>query len=192
MKNLMNILWKKYLDLLNRKPLVAHAISTSLLMASADLLSQKVIEKKVNFDFNRNKNFWIVGALFLGPALSKWIRVISSSFSGTATVKVVKMLLADQLLFTPPILLGVVSSLGLLRGYSIPQLKQHLSDHYWTILFMNYKIWPLAQSINFFFMPLQFRVLYINFVALFWNVYVAYVTQSLSKIPLVTEVPIAD
>ncbi|KAA3673651.1 protein Mpv17 [Paragonimus westermani] len=171
MKNLVNMSWKKYLDLLNRKPLVAHAISTTSRFSK-------------------------------GPALSKWIRVINS-FSGTTTVKVVKMLLADQLLFTPPILLGVVSSLGLLRGQSIPQLKQHLSDRYWTILFMNYKIWPLAQSINFFFIPLQFRyvsvtlnpffrVLYINFVALFWNVYVAYVTQSLSKIPLITEVPITD
>ena len=32
------------------------------------------------------------------------------------------------------------------------------------------QVWPLAALINYKFVPLQFRVLFINFVAMFWSV----------------------
>lgn len=81
-------------------------------MASGDLISQKVFERKASVDWNRNKNFWIVGACFLvsfypqltisvlckGPALCKWNIFIDRFFTGRIRTKAAKMLIADQVI----------------------------------------------------------------------------------------------
>ncbi|CAL8074393.1 unnamed protein product [Calicophoron daubneyi] len=99
-------------------------------------------------------------------------------FVGPAKVKMLKMVLADQALFAPPALFIIISFLSVLKGQSVEQWKNQMSENYPTILATNYKLWPVAQLINFNFTPLRFRVLYINTVALFWNVYISYQTQA--------------
>jgi len=37
----------------------------------------------------------------------------------------------------------------------------------------NYKIWPLANLINFSVVPLKFRVLFANVISVFWNMYLS-------------------
>jgi hypothetical protein len=40
-----------------------------------------------------------------------------------------------------------------------------------------WRFWPLANSVNFWFVPLQFRVLYMNVLALLWSGYLTYVNS---------------
>lgn len=40
----------------------------------------------------------------------------------------------------------------------------------------NWKIWPAATMINFMYVPMQYRVLFANFIGLFWNIYLSYIT----------------
>jgi protein Mpv17 len=45
-------------------------------------------------------------------------------------------------------------------------------------------IWPAASSINFWFMPVHYQVLFANIVGLFWNIilsYIAYDEKPASK-----------
>ncbi|TGZ65868.1 hypothetical protein CRM22_005649 [Opisthorchis felineus] len=65
MRNPLIVAWYSYVNLLKRKPLIAHSLSTGVLMTSADALSQKLIEKKKRLDFYRNKNFLLVGSFYL-------------------------------------------------------------------------------------------------------------------------------
>ncbi|OON19758.1 hypothetical protein X801_04373, partial [Opisthorchis viverrini] len=65
-------------------------------MTSADALSQKLIEKNKQLDFYRNKNFLLVGTFYLGPCLSVWYRFIANFFTGHPTMKLVKLVCADQ------------------------------------------------------------------------------------------------
>lgn len=37
----------------------------------------------------------------------------------------------------------------------------------------NYKLWPLANAINFSLVPLKLRVLFANVVSVFWNMYLS-------------------
>ncbi|CAH8582077.1 unnamed protein product [Dicrocoelium dendriticum] len=183
MQRLLFLIWRPYLNLLKRRPLIAQAMSTGVLMAGGDALSQKLVEREPSFSLNRNKNFLLVGTFFLGPCLSVWNAFINMYFVGPPVKRVLKMVLADQLIFTPPVLLGILSLLGILRGQSTTQLKEYVVAHYGGILLTNYMVWPIAQSVNFSFVPLPYRVLYINFIALFWNIYLANVTQGPKGIP---------
>jgi len=60
----------------------------------------------------------------------------------------------------------------------IKEIKENLSQNYVDIVLTNWKIWPATQLINFYFVPFQHRILVVNFVALFWNTYLAAKTNS--------------
>lgn len=42
----------------------------------------------------------------------------------------------------------------------------------------NFLLWPWVQAVNFKFVPLEHRVLVVNFVALGWNCYLSYLNSS--------------
>ncbi|KAI5170799.1 protein Mpv17 [Nematocida sp. LUAm3] len=42
---------------------------------------------------------------------------------------------------------------------------------YGRTLIESYKLWPIAQTINFIFVPLEYRMAYVSIVSLVWNIY---------------------
>ena len=49
---------------------------------------------------------------------------------------------------------------------------------YWEVLKTNWKVWPVVQCLNFSIVPLQYRLLFVNVVALGWNAYLSVKTSS--------------
>lgn len=95
----------------------------------------------------------------------------------------------DQLLFAP-FFLGVYFVYnGLWEGSSRaaiehklqkvpPSLRRRspvasLVQSYFTALISNYKLWPAVQCINFYFVPLNYRLVFVNVVALGWCAYLS-------------------
>jgi protein Mpv17 len=48
----------------------------------------------------------------------------------------------------------------------------------WPTLTRHWRVWPWAQMINFSMVPPQFRVLFGNAIAFFWNAYLSYLSNS--------------
>ena len=57
------------------------------------------------------------------------------------------------------------------------KLKPMLQECYVQTLIKNYKIWPLAQTLNFTFVPIQHRVGFVQIVAIFWNAYLSWMAN---------------
>ena len=55
---------------------------------------------------------------------------------------------------------------------------QKIKDKLWPTLKVNWVVWPVLQGINLSVVPLQFRILYINFASLFWSAYLSGQTNS--------------
>ena len=51
-------------------------------------------------------------------------------------------------------------------GRPMSQAIEDLKAKYFATLALNYKIWPAASLINFAFLPIQYQVLWANFVSL--------------------------
>jgi protein Mpv17 len=128
--------------------------------------------------------------------LRKWYGILQSQFcSPNKTVNTLKkvagefdelvqqdqqlnnfLVLVDQVLFAPAFIGVLVGSIGFLQGESniLTKLKREFPD----ILVANYKLWPAVQLINFYFVPLNYQVVVVQIVAVAWNSYVSFKTNS--------------
>ncbi|XP_043685498.1 protein Mpv17 [Vespula pensylvanica] len=176
----MRIIFKSYQKLLSKYPVRIQAMQAGILMGLGDQLSQNLIERRKfkDLDFVRTSHFASIGFFIAGPATTTWYRILDKYIGSKGGVIVVKKVLCDQLLFAPTFLSILLVSIGLLQGSNINSLKHKLETSYFEILINNYKIWPMVQLVNFYFIPLQYQVLLVQSVALLWNTYISYITNT--------------
>jgi len=98
----------------------------------------------------------------------------------TATTAMAKMA-TDQLLFAPVSLFNFMALLGGLNGHGIQEIKTDIRNNYYDVMLRNYQLWPAAQMINFWMIPLQHRVLFAQSVAVIWNTYLSFKTNRTTK-----------
>ena len=61
-----------------------------------------------------------------------------------------------------------------LAGKRPHEINEVLQECYvQTLMITNYKIWSLAETLNFTFVPIQHRINFVQIVAIFWNAYLA-------------------
>ncbi|XP_017492220.1 PREDICTED: cyclin-K-like [Rhagoletis zephyria] len=107
-----------------------------------------------------------------GPAISIWYRFLDRSFGVKKfLLKPWQKVIADQTIFSPQINLLAIPVLGLLNSNSLEQMKDNVRNNYVDIMIANYKIWPAVQMVNFYLVPLNYRVVFASFFSLIWNTY---------------------
>lgn len=82
---------------------------------------------------------------------------------GSPNKTLVARVIADQALFAPTNLFVFLSTMAILEGKD-PAKK--IASTYRDTLKVNWTVWPVVQTVNFKFVPLEGRVLFVNFVSL--------------------------
>ena len=80
---------------------------------------------------------------------------------------------ADQLLFAPlfnPVFICFVYAL---EG-RLADAPDTLRNEWLNITVSNWKLWAPAQALNFLLVPVQFQVMFANWVAVVWNTYLSW------------------
>nr|XP_023024631.1 protein Mpv17-like [Leptinotarsa decemlineata] len=170
---------KLYKKLLNDHFVMVQAVQTGTLMGTGDLIAQTIIEKKSFKQVHlwRTARFFAIGAVMVGPTISIWYRALSKYIGHTGKSVVLKKVALDQFVFAPTFLALFITVMNTLEGHSWDFIKLQLKKKYKDILITNYEVWPPIQLFNFYFIPLQYQVLLVQVVALFWNAYLSWKTE---------------
>lgn len=173
-RRLASNLFSRYSQVNETHPRKTQILTTAILMATGDVASQILIEKKNKLDLMRTGRFFLVGCIYVGPVLTMWYIRVDKIVPKAASFRGVKMMLVDQLAFAPIFIPGLLATVGSIQGQSIKEIKGTIEKDYFSILLTNWMLWPAAQLINFNLVPIQFRVVFAGGVALVWNTYLAW------------------
>uniref|UniRef100_A0A914VSQ4 Mitochondrial inner membrane protein Mpv17 n=1 Tax=Plectus sambesii TaxID=2011161 RepID=A0A914VSQ4_9BILA len=170
--------WNGYLRMSSQHPWKTTIVGTGLLMATGDLISQKVVEKKPSIELSRTMRFAALGVFYVAPVSRAWFVFLQRNVNGsTPLIAVLKRVACDQFLFAPLSLTTFLFLNSLLQGKTLEQTKQYWRSNFPEVYRANLYVWPGVQLLNFSVIPLDQRVLFVQVVALFWNIYLAFKTQ---------------
>lgn len=161
--------------------MLVQCVTSAFLGATGDFIAQKFVEKRnwKNYDLIRTGRFAVLTGCYIGPILVGWFRILEH-VRGAAKIVPLKRLLIDQGLFTPCFLATILTVLRMLEGNSFSQAVEIVKKDYYPIFKFNISFWPPIQLINFYFMPLNFRVIVMMLGNLVWNTCISYKVQKMT------------
>ncbi|KAI1724375.1 mpv17 / PMP22 family domain-containing protein [Ditylenchus destructor] len=180
-----------FLRILNKRPLLTQMVSAGVIGAAGDAITQLGIENVSlsHYDLMRTTRFFLLPTFYIAPVLGKWFRTLEKWsvpgrwLFGSRKTLPLKKLAVDQIFFAPIFSASIIYNLRLMEGYSIKESWEKLVIDYWDIYKRSIQYWPCMQLINFYVIPLQFRVIFTQVAALIWNVFLSHKTQTRLPIP---------
>lgn len=180
-------LLQQYLVLLKRYPVLTKSVTSAILTALGNLLSQ-ILEARKKAELKNGSlvneldpagatRYAIYGLFITGPVSHYFYQLMEMLIPSTDPLCIVKRLLLDRLVFAPGFLLIFYFVMTALEGKGWRDFEKKMKGSYWSALKMNWKVWTPFQFININFVPVQFRVLFANVIALFWYAYLASVRK---------------
>uniref|UniRef100_A0A8C2GCX4 Peroxisomal membrane protein 2 n=1 Tax=Cyprinus carpio TaxID=7962 RepID=A0A8C2GCX4_CYPCA len=158
---------------------------SGFLSALGNLLSQALEYRKSNKENSPKKkinvlgpvHFAIFGLFITGPVSHYIYHLLEVLLPNTVPYCLIKRLLLERLIFAPAFLLLFYVIMNALEGKTLADLQNKIKTSYWPAMKMNWKVWTPIQFININYVPVQFRVLFANLVALFWYAYLSSVRK---------------
>eukprot|EP01133_Synstelium_polycarpum_P010597 gene10597-12331_t len=165
-----------YMKRLKYSPISTKALTSATLSFTSNIIAQGVIERR-KIDWPRVIKFTIWG-LLSSPLVHYWHIILDRMFRNIKDqYQVWGKLIADQLIFAPFINIAFYTVLALLDRKPGSILIKLYFDLMPTLK-ASWKVWPLAQFINFSFVPSHLRVLFGNLVGFLWSIYLTVLSQS--------------
>jgi hypothetical protein len=125
-------------------------------------------------DVKRLAIFGFYGLAITGPVFHWWYGFLDKTVRKFnlvgENVSVITKVAFDRLIFTPAFLLFTLAYMQIMQTFNISKASAAVKNIYASAIYLNWKVWTPAQVINFKFVPLEYRVLFGNMVALWWNI----------------------
>lgn len=176
--------WRWYNRSLRAKPLATKAVTSGIIAAVGQILASALRgPPPAGTGPSRMRSvsaFFVFGLVINGPFFHWWYGALERICDGvpsTTSAGVLYRLALDRLLTTPPFLAVTLAGLHWLQHLSPSKATAVVKQLFWGALFMNWKVWSVAQVINFKFVPIHLRVVFGNLVALWWNIYLAVIQR---------------
>ncbi|KAE9036266.1 hypothetical protein PR003_g7355 [Phytophthora rubi] len=193
-----------YDEWLHRRPLLTKMATSSVLFGLGDRLSQRVekigkteeelaeLEQDNNIEEGhlvsestaKTVRMMVWGGLFLSPMMHNWYNLMERVFVGTGKRVVVKKVVADMVFLAPQTPIWFFTITGVMAGKPFQQALDDSVEKQPMMLVANYMLWPAANTVTYGVMPLQYRLLFANFVNVGWASVLSYMaTHPVTALP---------
>ncbi|KAK9807848.1 hypothetical protein WJX72_011189 [[Myrmecia] bisecta] len=189
--NTFTNVWSRYLLLLHTRPLLTKCFTSLVGFVAGDAIAQCTTQpppgpghhRRRFYDVLRTLRLAIYGFCVGGPTAHYFYmgldKVIVPSDPTSALAVMTKMTI-DQCLWSPIGLVLFYIVIKTLEGRP-GEIMETMRMKYVPTLRAGYMIWPLAHVINFWIIPSEQRVLYINAVSVAWTVILCRIANSIQR-----------
>ena len=171
-----------YNKALVERPFVTKSVTTFFILGAGDVLSQFIEARNAGVslqpDWNRSLRVACYGAVYLAPAMHTWYSFLARTFPQATIASILKKTALDQTFFCTFAIGSYFLVVTRLHQGSWQHGLDKVRHSLWDTLLVNWHVWPFVIAFNFKFIPLQFQVVFVNSVAVFWNTYLSNVTNS--------------
>ncbi|KAG7399203.1 hypothetical protein PHYBOEH_009369 [Phytophthora boehmeriae] len=117
----------------------------------------------------RTLRMMVWGGVLFAPIVHTWVNFLERTVGSSGKAVVVKKTLVDMFVFAPSINTLFFTSTQMVVGKSPRQGFDFAMERLPQTIKANYMIWPPANIVNYGFVPLQYRILFINCVNVVWT-----------------------
>ncbi|XP_017786684.1 PREDICTED: mpv17-like protein 2 isoform X2 [Nicrophorus vespilloides] len=156
---------------------ITNTVTSGGLMAIGDLIQQEIEYRSHSlperYDWARWTRLTIVG-IAMGPLHHYFYKYLDSYLPRRNLFSVAKKILMDQLVMSPICISLFFYGVGMMEGKAFKECTKEINSKFVEVYMIDWSVWPPTQFINFYFLPVQYQVLYINFVTMLYNVFLSY------------------
>ncbi|XP_076049032.1 peroxisomal membrane protein 2-like [Oratosquilla oratoria] len=162
---------QSYNQCIQKRPVLTKSCTSAVTGIVGDVLSQLISGK--SFALNSTINYALYGFFFTGPITHNFYKLLELLFPASLPRNWIRRLLFERLAFAPIFLFITLYILARLDGKTHNATTRQMKLSYWMALKMNWKIWTPFQFFNITYVPIQYRPLFANLVAVGWIIYIA-------------------
>ena len=167
-------IFRFYRSLVDKHPFRVQVIASGTIASIADITAQAITkEKQEKYNCKRTLIMLTFGFCYFGPLSTLWYR-----FAHRKRLTPLKSLVVDQCFVAPSIVGGFCFLHPLVTTRSAARAILHFKNKYPSVITVAWSIWIPAQTINYTFVPYQFRVLYGLVISLIWTTCLSLMSNS--------------
>ena len=129
--------------------------------------------KEHEYDWQRTGRMMVWGSVFFAPLGHAWYNFLDRFVRTVGKKAIAQKVVLDMLIFAPPSSFGFFTFNNVLSGQSFDEATNDAWKKLPTTLLANYAVWPGIQVITFGYIPLQYRVLFINVMYVGWSMFLS-------------------
>jgi len=174
--NPFKMAWKMYNDKLESDPLIMKMLTSLTGFVLGDVIAQTLITKG-DFDFFRLFRLASFGFLIHGSTSHYFYGFLDGKIPGTTAPVVAAKVFIDQVLWNPIFGIMFFGYVAALESKGFQYVIDKTKNELMTQVTGSWKVWPLAHTINFRFIPSSQRVLYINSIQIGYNCFLSMISN---------------
>jgi len=168
--------WKTYNSKLETDPLIMKMLTSFTGFLLGDIIAQTLITKG-DFDFFRLFRLSSFGFLIHGSTSHYFYGFLDGKIPGTSATSVASKVFIDQVLWNPIFGIMFFSYVAALESKGLQYVIDKTKNELMTQVYGSWKVWPIAHTINFRFIPSSQRVLYINSIQIGYNCFLSIIAN---------------
>ncbi|XP_065155541.1 mpv17-like protein 2 isoform X2 [Atheta coriaria] len=165
-------------DVFGKYLFITNTVTSGVLMGLGDLAQQEIEYRRhmmaERYDWARMVRMFLVG-LSMGPLHHYFYKYLDSYIPKRNLFSITKKILLDQLLMSPVCIAWFFYGMGICENKDLQECTKEINGKFVEVYLIDWSVWPPTQFINFYFLPVQYQVLYINFVTMVYNVFLSYI-----------------
>ncbi|KAL5275231.1 hypothetical protein ACFFRR_001269 [Megaselia abdita] len=130
-----------------------------------------------NWDRQRTSHMAISG-VSVGVICHYWYLFLDYRLPGRQIKTVVTKVVLDQMICSPVYISAFFVTLGILENKSKREVIDEIKEKAWKLYAAEWTVWPVAQFVNFYWLPTKYRVFYDNTISLGYDVFTSRVKHN--------------